>query len=191
MGNLLGKEVLPFTLSLALMIATALAGDGLLHYFDLVWIGRYLGIPGVILILASFGYSLRKRKIITRGNPARWLLFHQRLAWTGSLLVLVHAGVHFNAVLAWLAVAAMLINAASGLTGKYLLQRAQRWLREARSDLREQGLEGAEIEDRLHWDSIVSRLVTQWRKIHIPITLSFGILATSHVVAVFLFWGWK
>jgi hypothetical protein len=29
---------------------------------------------------------------------------HERMAWPGSLLILVHAGIHFNAVLAWLAV---------------------------------------------------------------------------------------
>ena len=27
--------------------------DGLLHWLDLVWIGRYLGIPGTILILVA------------------------------------------------------------------------------------------------------------------------------------------
>ena len=37
------------------------------------------------------------------------------LAWLGSLLVLVHAGVHFNAILGWLAVGAMLINVGSGV----------------------------------------------------------------------------
>ena len=37
---------------------------------------------------------------------------HELLAWLGSLLVLVlvHAGVHFNAIHGWLAVWAMLIN---------------------------------------------------------------------------------
>ncbi len=56
---------------------------------------------------------------------------HERMAWAGSLLVLVHAGVHFNAWLGWLALAAMLINVASGLTGKYLLARARTRLESA------------------------------------------------------------
>lgn len=190
MDSLIRKEVLPFLLSLAAMIGAALLADALLHVFDLVWIGRYLGIPGVLLILASFGHSLRKRKIIKSGDPVRMLVLHQRLAWSGSLLVLIHAGVHFNAVLAWLALAAMIINVASGLTGKYLLHRSQRRLREARSELRGQGASDAEIERRLHWDSLAVDLVKQWRTIHIPITLCFGILALAHIVAVFLFWGW-
>ena len=60
------------------------------------------------------------------------------LAWLGSLLVLVHAGVHFNAILGWLAVWAMLINVGSGLTGKFLLDRSRRRLEEARQRMREQ-----------------------------------------------------
>jgi hypothetical protein len=33
--------------------------------------------------------------------------------------------------------------------------------------------------------------VKHWRLILFPITLAFGVLALAHVVAVFLFWGWK
>jgi len=32
-----------------------------------VWIGRWIGIPGVVLILGSFGYSLVKRKLMRAG----------------------------------------------------------------------------------------------------------------------------
>ncbi len=95
------------------------------------------------------------------------------------------------AVLAWLAVAAMLINVTSGLTGKYLLQRAQRWLREARTQMREVGAQSEEIDLRLYWDSLVFDLVKQWRKVHLPIALAFAVLAVSHIVAVLLFWSWR
>ena len=119
--SLLSREVIPFALMLLALIGAALAVDAGLHLAGLVWIGRYLGIPGVVLILASSAYSLRKHKVISSGKPVTLLRLHERLAWAGSLLILVHAGVHFNAVLAWLAIAAMLINVASGLTGKYLM----------------------------------------------------------------------
>ena len=33
--------------------------------------------------------------------------------------------------------------------------------------------------------------VKQWRAVHFPITLAFGVLTLAHLVAVFLFWGWK
>ena len=62
------------------LAATTLAVDALLHVFNLVWIGRYLGIPGVILILVSLVYSARKRKLIIWGKPAQLLRQHERLA---------------------------------------------------------------------------------------------------------------
>lgn len=189
--SLLVREVLPFFLSLLALIAAALLVDAGLHLLDAVWIGRYLGIPGVLLILASFGHSLRKRGFIHGGNPMFLLRLHEWMAWAGSLLVLVHAGVHFNAILAWLALAAMLVNIGSGLTGKYLLRRAQAWLKAARAELKEEGLSEAEIKTRLHQDSLTVDLVRQWRRVHLPISLAFAVLALAHIVAVFIFWRWK
>jgi hypothetical protein len=156
-----------------------------------VWIGRYLGIPGTLLIIGSFGYSLRKRKLITAGRPVTLLRLHERMAWAGSLLVLVHAGIHFNAILAWLAVGAMLVNVGSGLTGKFLLQRSRKRLEESRQRLRERGLSAEELEDRLYWDSLTFDAVKQWRVVHYPITLAFAVLAIAHIGSVFLFWSWR
>ncbi|WP_284618693.1 hypothetical protein [Aquabacterium humicola] len=189
--RLLTREVLPFFGSFAALVLIALAFDGLLHLFDLLWVGRWLGIPGTLLIIGSTAYSLRKRQLIRRGHPAKLLRWHELLAWLGSLLVLVHAGVHFNAILGWLAVWAMLINVGSGLTGKFLLDRARRRMEQARQRMRDRGLSEGELEDRLYWDSLTFDVVTQWRVVHFPITLAFSVLATVHIAAVFLFWGWK
>lgn len=185
------RDVLPFVGAFAVLAVAALAIDGLLHLLDMVWIGRWLGIPGTLLIIGSTAYSLRKRKLIQRGSPAGFLRWHEVLAWTGSLLVLVHAGVHFNAILGWLAVWAMLINVGSGLTGKFLLNRSRRRLDEARQRLRTTGLSEAQLADQLYWDSLTFDAVRQWRVVHFPITLAFGVLALAHIVAVFIFWGWK
>ena len=190
-AKLISREVLPFLLSFAALALAALLFDGLLHLFDAVWIGRWLGIPGTLLIIASFGYSLRKRGLIRVGQPARLLLLHQRMAWLGSLLVLVHAGIHFNAILAWLAVWAMLIDVASGMTGKFLLQRSRRRLEEARQRMLQQGIGAEELEERLYRDSLTFDMMKQWRAVHLPITLVFAVLATAHIVATFLFWGWQ
>jgi hypothetical protein len=187
---LLSREVLPFLLAFAALVASALAIDVVLHVLDAVWIGRYLGIPGVLLILFSFRYSLRKRGLIKSGSPVPLLRLHERMAWGGSMLVLVHAGVHFNAVLAWLAVGAMLINVASGLTGKFLLQRARYRLAETKQAMRDQGLTVEAIDVRLYWDSLTVDIVKQWRVVHIPITLAFAVLAAAHIVAIFVFWSW-
>ncbi len=189
--NLMTREVLPFFGSFAALALLALAFDGLLHLFDLLWVGRWLGIPGTLLIIGSTAYSLRKRKLIRSGHPATLLRWHEALAWLGSLLVLVHAGVHFNAILGWLAVWAMLINVGSGLTGKFLLDRARRRMEVARQGMRDLGLSESELEDSLYWDSLTFDVVKQWRVVHFPITLAFSVLATAHIVAIFMFWGWK
>jgi uncharacterized MnhB-related membrane protein len=157
----LRREVLPFLLIFGALGAVALLLEALLRALDVAWIGRYLGIPGTLLILASFGYSLRKRKAIRLGRPAHWLRVHEGMAWLGSALVLAHAGLTFKAVLAWLALGAMLINVISGLTGQFLLDRSWR------------------------------HLVRQWRIVHLPITLAFATLATAHIVAELLFWSWR
>jgi hypothetical protein len=173
------------------LAAVTVLSDAVLHLLNAVWIGRWLGIPGTLLILASLAYSARKRKLITSGKPVQLLRLHEWMAWAGSLLVLVHAGIHFNAILGWLAVAAMLVNVGSGLTGKYLLDRSRRRLDEARQHMRQQGLSPAELEERTYWDGLTFDAVKQWRSVHFPITLALAVLALAHIVAVLLFWGWK
>jgi hypothetical protein len=192
-ARLMRHEVLPFFASLAALALAlaALAVDGVLHVFDLLWVGRWLGIPGTLLIIGSTVYSLRKRKVIALSQPARLLRWHEGLAWAGSLLVLVHAGVHFNAILGWLAVWAMLVNVASGLTGKFLLARARRRMDAARLTLRERGLGEAELAERMYWDSMTFDAVRHWRAVHVPITFAFTVLALAHIVAIVLFWGWN
>jgi hypothetical protein len=143
------------------------------------------------MIVLSLAYSLRKRGVISAGRPATLLRVHEAMAWAGSLLVLVHAGIHFNAILAWLAVWAMLINIASGLTGKYLLQRSRQRMDEARLRLQSQGLSPEELAELGYWDSLTFDAVRQWRVIHVPISLAFGVLALAHIVSVFIFWGWN
>ncbi|MDO8296997.1 MAG: hypothetical protein Q7T19_11240 [Caulobacter sp.] len=188
---LLIREVTPFALALFMLLAATLATDGLLHLLNAVWIGRWLGIPGVLLIAGSFGYSLRKHRIINSGRPMTLLRLHERMAWAGSLLILVHAGVHFNAVLAWLAVGAMVLNIGSGLTGKFLLKNAKARYEDRRRQLLAEGLSRQDIADRLHGDSLTLDVIKQWRVVHFPIALAFVVLAVGHIVAVLLFWGWK
>jgi hypothetical protein len=189
--RLITREIIPFSVSLAVLAIATLLLDGVLHWFNLVWIGRYLGIVGVLLVLLSFRYSLRKRKIITTGNPVTLLRRHEYLAWLGSLLILVHAGIHFNSILGWLAVVAMLVNIGSGLAGKFLLERARKRMLQARQTLQRQGVPEADWDERVYLDTMTFDVVKQWRAVHFPITLAFGVLALAHIIAVFLFWGWR
>jgi len=193
-ASLLRREVPQFLLAFAALVAATLAVDALLHATGAVGMGRYLGPAGTLLIVLSFVYSLRKRKLIRAGNPARLLRLHERMAWAGSLLVLVHAGIHFNGLLAWLAVLAMLVTVGSGLTGKFLLSRARARLEESRARLRSEGLSPEAIEDHLFWDSLTFGVVKQWRRAHYPITLAFALLTLGHIAAVLVLgasWRWR
>lgn len=184
------EQVLPFTLLLGALALAAVAGDYLLHWFKLVWVGRYLGIPGTLLIIGSFYYSLRKRKMVTSGDPKTLLRLHEYAAWLGSLMVLIHAGVHFNAILPWLATVAMGINVISGLVGKMLLHRARLHVQGQRSHFELRGLSKPEVEQAVFWDAVTVDAMTLWRKVHIPIFVAFAVLSLGHIISIFLFWGW-
>ncbi|TXT37199.1 MAG: hypothetical protein FD135_3773 [Comamonadaceae bacterium] len=184
------EHVLPFALVLGVLAAATFAGDYLLHRLNLVWVGRYLGIPGTLLIIGSLVYSLRKRKIISSGNPKNLLRLHEFTAWLGSLMVLIHGGIHFNAILPWLALVAMAVNVISGMVGKILLDHARRHVQDEREHFQLRGMSKPEVEQSLFWDAVTLNAMTQWRKVHIPIFVVFAVLALGHIVSVFLFWGW-
>jgi len=184
------QHVLPFTLLLGLLAGATLLGDYFLHRLNLVWVGRYLGIPGTLLIIASLVYSLRKRKVITSGNPKSLLNLHELGAWLGSLMVLLHAGIHFNAILPWLATVAMGVNVISGMVGKMLLDRSRRHVQGQREQFQLRGLSRQEVEQSVFWDAVMLDVMNKWRKVHIPIFIVFAVLSLGHIISIFLFWGW-
>ncbi len=189
-SSLWRRHVLPFTFLLFLLAVATLAGDYALHRLNLVWVGRYLGIPGTLLIIGSLVYSLRKRKYITSGNPKTLLSLHEIGTWVGSLMVLIHAGIHFNAILPWLATAAMGVNVISGMVGKMLLARSREHVLGQRDHYQLRGLSKAEVERAVFWDAVTLDAMTKWRKVHIPIFIVFAALALGHIISIFLFWGW-
>ncbi|MDT3671485.1 MAG: hypothetical protein ROZ37_14285 [Aromatoleum sp.] len=184
------KHILPFAVLVGLLGVGTVLGDYVLHRLDLVWIGRYLGIPGTLLIIGSLVYSLRKRKMIRSGNPKALLSMHEFSAWLGSLLVLIHAGVHFNAILPWLATVAMGINTISGLVGKLLLGRSREHVQSQREHFQLRGLSRSEVDQAVFWDAVMLDAMTRWRKVHIPIFVAFAVLGLGHIISIFLFWGW-
>ena len=185
--SIFGKYVSPFLQWYLLMILATLVIDYFLHRFDLVHVGEYLGYIGTFLVIASFAYSLRKRKIISSGAPKHYLAWHEYSAWGGSILILVHAGIHFNGVLAWLAILLLLIAVASGLVGKFLLKKANETLKEKKQNLLNSGLSAEEVEKQLFFDSITVDLMKKWRKVHLPITLLLGLLVLLHIITIVMY----
>jgi hypothetical protein len=174
----------------ALIVLVALLVDWGLHLSGhLLW-GRYFGYIGTVILVISFLYSARKRKIIQWGRPPFLLHIHEFMSWLGALLVLVHGGIHFNALLPWLAMASMLVSVASGLTGKYLLKKSRIIVADRKKTMLNQGITAEELENHLFWDSLVVDLMKKWRTVHIPITIIFTLLTILHVATVFIFWRW-
>lgn len=184
------SKILPSFLIFIALIVSAILIDYLLHLFQLVWVGRYLGISGTIIILSSFIYSLRKRKIISIGSPKRLLQNHELFGWSGSLMILVHGGIHFNAIIPWLALFSMVVVVASGLTGKYLLKQAKERLKVKESELKAKNLSVEEIEKELLYNSLVVDRMQKWRKIHMPLTMIFAAFALLHIIITLLLWRW-
>lgn len=189
--SLIRKEVIPFLKMFGALILATMITDALLHYFDLIWIGRWIGIPGVILILLSFFYSMRKRKKISFGKPKNLLILHETLTWLGALMILVHAGIHIYTILPWLALTAMMINVISGMTGKYLLSHSRNFLADKKEFYTQQNLSAEAIEKKLFWDATTFDVMKKWRAVHLPITLAFAVLGITHIISILLFWEWK
>jgi len=189
--TLFRQEILPFLGQFSLLLFGSLLGDMVLHFMQLEWIGRWLGIPGTVLIILSFLYSLRKRKIIKFGNPKFLLKMHEAFTWGGSLLILVHGGIHFNTILPWLALVGMVLNVLSGMVGQRLLHRSKVHLTQMQETYRLKGMSKEEIEQEIFWDSVTYDLMAKWRVVHFPISLVFAVIALGHIFSILLFWDWK
>jgi len=181
------KHVVPFLQWYGAMILIAIALDYFFHRLQLVSFSYYLGYVGTALVLISFIYSLRKRKLIQSGSPKTLLKMHEYLAWVGSILILVHAGIHFNAILPWLAILMLLITLGSGLIGKFILKDANESFKGKKAELVKQGLSNEEAEKNLFFDSITIEMMKKWRVVHLPITYLLGLLSLMHIVSIILF----
>jgi hypothetical protein len=181
------QQFLPFLFLYTLMILITIIIDYLLHYFQMVYIGRYRGLIGTFFILISFVYSLRKRKLIQIGSPKELLKMHEQLAWIGSVLILVHAGIHFNSLLPWLAVLMLLINVASGLVGKFLLKNSALELNLRKQELLQTGMSKEDADKKLFLDTITVDAMKKWRVIHLPIAFTLGILSLLHIITILIF----
>lgn len=84
-------------------------------------VGYWLGIAGVVLMIALLGYPLRKRAgRVLPGSVSFWFRLHMTFGLLGPLLVLYHSNFRWSAWNSGLALWAMLLVALSGLIGRYI-----------------------------------------------------------------------
>lgn len=183
------RDAALFFLWFAGLIAATIGADFLLHRFDLPWVGRWLGPLGTLLIcLGLLPFSLRKRGLSRLGDPARVLSIHQATGWIGALLITVHAGIHFNALLPWLALAALVLTLGSGLAGLLLLRREQRHFADLRSALLAQGLTPRDVDAQVFWDALALDFTRIWRRAHAALAALLTALVLVHIASVMMFW---
>lgn len=90
----------------------------------------YLGLIGGALMLGLLLYPLRKRMRMLQGlGPLRfWFRFHMIGGLLGPILVLFHSTFHVRSLNAAVALASMLLVAASGIVGRFIYRRIHRGL---------------------------------------------------------------
>ena len=206
------KDVFPFIIWFSTMILSTIVLDLILHFFNIIFIGKYLGYLGTFTIMISFVYSLKKRKLINFGVPKVLLDYHEYLALAGSIMILVHAGIHIHSILPWLAVFILIINVASGLVGKYIIQQANKTIKirtektafeMIKYPVRDIGSKGIDVDQTIakeviglsdeeiskavFWDTITMDAMKKWRTIHMPITYLLGLFSLIHIISAILF----
>jgi hypothetical protein len=189
--SVLVQRTLPLTISYLLLIIAGISLDYLLHIAHLVWVGRYLGIVGTIFLAASFSYSARKKKVIKNGALKFFLKLHCNTGWIGTLMIIVHSGIHFNAILPWAATGLMMVVTASGHVGQYLLKKVKE---EVKIKIKQLGIEAAvddEVEQQHYWDTMTIKTLELWRKVHMPMVSILLALTTIHILSIFFFWNWR
>lgn len=182
------NEWFSFLFRLSALILMTILGEWSLHHWQLDRVGRHLGLPGVLLLLVSMRYVLQKRRQRSITPSRRLLEFHQWTVLTGGAMIFIHAGLHFNAILPWLATLALAIVLLSGLVGHLLLKRSMPPMVDGPEKNRDNAIE--ENNDRRFADAITSERMVNWRSFHLSVSLIFAVLALGHVLTILMFWGW-
>ncbi|HWQ26091.1 MAG TPA: hypothetical protein VN367_04825 [Chlorobaculum sp.] len=190
-NSVLVKRAIPLSFSYLLLVTASLALDFILHAAGLDWTGRYLGIAGTVLVAFSFGYSARKKKLIANGPLSVFLRFHCNAGWIGTLMILVHSGIHFNAILPWMATALMMVVTASGHVGQYLVRKLREEVKMKKKKLGIEDGNADGLEQQGYWDDVTLRAFEQWRHIHMPIVSFLLVLTFIHIVSVTFFLNWR
>ena len=152
--------------------------------------GHAVGWIGLAVILTVFVYSLKKRSGRKAGWPQGWFRVHQVAGIIGPLLILIHAGPHFHALIPMLALLSMGIVVVSGVVGVAVHRKSLHLLKDARRELHNQGLSQEEVEERLYDLASGEETFRVWQIIHTPMVVMFLALVIVHVFGALYFGGW-
>ena len=151
--------------------------------------GRMVGWLGLAVTLLVFIYPYKKRQASERRWPRGWFRVHMVAGVAGPLLIFVHSGAHFHAVVPILAMGAMVIVVLSGIVGQGVHAYVLRTLHEERRRLQRHGSSDEDIEIRLHDMASQEETFRLWQAIHAPVTLAFVLLTVAHIAGALFFGG--
>ncbi len=88
-------------------------------------VGYYLGVAGGVALLLVFLYPLRKRVHFLQswGATKGWFALHMACGIGGPFLILAHCSFKVSSINAGVALASMLLVAASGIVGRFIYTR--------------------------------------------------------------------
>lgn len=151
--------------------------------------GHSVGWIGLAVILLVFIYPLRKRYRRKADWPRGWFRVHQVAGVVGPVLIFVHAGPHFHALMPVLAMLAMVIVVVSGVLGSVVHRKALQLLNEKRKELLSQGLSQEDVEDQLYDLASSEETFRVWQIIHAPMVVMFLALVATHIIGALYFGG--
>lgn len=151
--------------------------------------GHAVGWLGLAVTLLVFVYPYRKRRAPERRWPRGWFRLHMVAGVMGPLLIFLHSGAHYHALVPILAMTAMVIVALSGIVGQAVHAHVLRTLNEERRRFHQEGLSEADIESRLHGMASQEEAFRIWQAIHAPMTLAFLMLTALHIAGALFFGG--
>lgn len=151
--------------------------------------GHVVGWVGLAVIMLVFVYSLKKRYGLKLGTPRGWLRVHVVAGVLGPLLILVHSGTHFHALVPLVTMGIMAIVVISGIVGQAIHVLALRTLNQQRRRFIEEGLTPDVVDERLDELASQEELFRWWRAIHAPLTITFVVLVALHVLGALYFGG--
>lgn len=152
-------------------------------------LGHLTGWVGLAMIALVFGYPVCKRVNAGRRWPRKWFQVHMVAGTSGPLLILVHSGAHFHALVPILAMLAMAFVVLSGIVGQALHYLAVRTLNQHRRELLHQGLSESDIEAHVQSMAGQEKTFRFWQCMHAPVTITFLAFVLLHIVGALYFRG--
>jgi hypothetical protein len=177
-------------LTLILVITNAILIETILDMYGIRGHRLFTGIVGTLVLILSFGYSLKKRKkLLVVGKIKSWLLAHEWLAIVGSVIIFIHTGTHLKAIVPIITLILMFTAFLSGLIGRYVYDKARGRLTMQREELKKEGLSESDIEQRLWALIITSNALSKWRAVHKPIVSILAVMILYHTVSAIYYGG--